>query len=123
MPLDVLIVDDSAITRKILGRVIAQSNLPLGKILEAGDGCEALDTLERQNVGLILADIQMPNMDGLELLEKLKASDQWKNVPVIMISAQGSQAKVKDAIQLGACGYVLKPFRAEHIKQKLASIL
>jgi two-component system, chemotaxis family, chemotaxis protein CheY len=123
MPLDVLIVDDSAAIRKILQRVLAQANLGVGKVLEAADGREALEALKQQAVGLILSDINMPNMDGLQLLGELRANDQWKHVPVLMISTEGSQTKVMEAVQLGAQGFVRKPFTADQIKEKLAGIL
>ena len=64
----------------------------------------------------------MPNMDGLQLLGELKSSDQWKAIPVLMISTEGSQAKVMEAVQLGARGFVRKPFTPDQIKEKLASI-
>jgi two-component system chemotaxis response regulator CheY len=123
MPVDVLIVDDSAAIRKILQRVLTQTNLPLGKVLEAGDGREAIETMKQQAIGLILTDINMPNMDGLQLLSELKANDQWKNVPVLMISTEGSHAKVMEAVQLGAKGFVRKPFTADQMKEKLAGVL
>ena len=122
MPLDVLIVDDSAAIRKILQRVLQQSELVLGKVVEAADGREALEALKTQKVGLILSDINMPNMDGLQLLGQLKSDDQSKHVPVIIISTEGSQTKVMEAVQLGAKGFVRKPFTAEQIKEKLAGI-
>lgn len=123
MPVDVLIVDDSAAIRKILQRVLAQANLGVGKVLEAADGREALEALKQQPVGLILSDINMPNMDGLQLLGELRANDQWKHVPVLMISTEGSQTKVMEAVQLGAQGFVRKPFTADQIKEKLAGML
>ena len=123
MPLDVLIVDDSAAIRKILQRVLAQTNLPLGKVLEAADGREALDALKQHVFGLILSDINMPNMDGLQLLGELKANEQWKHVPVLMISDEASRTKVMEAVQLGARGFVRKPFTADQIKEKLIAIL
>ena len=123
MPLDVLIVDDSAAIRKILQRVLQQSELVLGKVVEAADGREAVEALKLQKVGLIISDINMPNMDGLQLLGQLKANDQWKHVPVIIISTEGNQAKVMEAVQLGAKGFVRKPFTAEQIKEKLAGIV
>jgi two-component system, chemotaxis family, chemotaxis protein CheY len=122
MPVDVLIVDDSAAIRKILQRVLTQAELPLGKVIEAADGREAMVALMSQKVGLILSDINMPNMDGLELLGQLKSDAQWRDVPVIMISAEGSEAKVMEAVQLGARGFVRKPFTAEQIKEKLATL-
>lgn len=123
MPVDVLIVDDSAAIRKILQRVLAQANLGVGKVLEAADGREALEALKQQPVGLILSDINMPNMDGLQLLGELRSNDQWKHVPVLMISTEGSQTKVMEAVQLGAQGFVRKPFTADQIKEKLAGML
>jgi two-component system chemotaxis response regulator CheY len=107
MPLDVLIVDDSAAIRKILHRVLVQAELPLGKVLE----------------GLILSDINMPNMDGIEMLSKIKANEAWKNVPIIMITTEGSQEKVMQALQLGASGYVRKPFTPDQIKEKLVGLV
>ncbi len=118
--LDILIVDDSAGIRKILQRVIRQAEVPLGVVHEAGDGCEALEVLKTHTVGLILSDINMPNMNGLELLSRIKADAAFKNVPVVMVSTEGNQATVLEAVQLGAAGYVRKPFNAEQIKEKLA---
>lgn len=123
MSLDVLIVDDSAAIRKILHRVLVQADVPLGKVFEASDGMEALEKLKIQKVGLVLSDINMPNMDGIELLSRLKADHALKTVPILMITTEGSQAKVMQALQLGAAGYVRKPFTAEQIKEKLVGIV
>lgn len=119
MPLDLLIVDDSAAIRKILERVLRQAGIPIGNVHQSGDGTEAIETLKTQNVGLILADINMPNMDGLELLGKIKETPEWKTIPVIMVTTESSQAKVMQAVELGAAGYIRKPFTAEQIKSKL----
>jgi len=119
MALDVLIVDDSAAIRKILQRVLMQAEVPLGEVHEAGDGVEALSKLKEHPVGLILSDINMPNMDGLQLLSAIKAQATTKDLPVIMITTEGSSTKVMDAVSLGATGYVRKPFTAEQIKEKL----
>jgi|SRR4051812_22181680 two-component system chemotaxis response regulator CheY len=121
--LDILIVDDSAAIRKILQRVLRQTDIPIGTIFEAGDGREALAALTANSVGLILSDINMPNMNGLELLSEIKASETWKSVPVIMVSTEGSQPKVLEAVQLGAAGYVKKPFDATQIKEKLRAFI
>ena len=123
MQLNVLVVDDSAAIRKILVRVLAQTDLPIGQIHEAGDGMEALKKLESNSVGLVLADINMPNMDGLQLLNRLQASSEWKDVPVIMITTEGSPARVLEAVQLGAKGYVRKPFTVEQIKEKISTCM
>jgi two-component system chemotaxis response regulator CheY len=123
MSVDVLIVDDSAAIRKILQRVLRQAEIPIGAIHEAGDGCEALEALKAQKIGLVLSDLNMPNMDGLQLLSQMKASPDWQSVPVVMITTEGSQARVLEAVQLGAAGYVRKPFTADQIKEKLLGIL
>ena len=120
---DVLVVDDSAAIRKILQRVLRQTGMAIRTIHEAGDGQEALDILRVRQPALVLTDINMPRMDGLQFLAALKASDQWRNIPVVMITTEGGEAKVSEAVRLGAAGYVRKPFTADQIKEKLAGIL
>jgi two-component system chemotaxis response regulator CheY len=120
--LDVLIVDDSAAIRKILQRVLRQAEIPIGTVYEAADGVEALEALKKQTVGLILSDINMPNMDGLEFLMKVRAEPAWQSLPIVMVSTEGTQAKVLEAVERGASGYVRKPFTAEQIKEKLAGL-
>lgn len=123
MPFDVLIVDDSAAIRKILQRVLRQAEMSIGEVYEAGDGVEALASLKDHKVGLVLSDINMPNMDGLQLLSQIRASAEWKNLPVLMITTEGSQNKVLEAVNLGASGYVRKPFTADQIKEKLVGLV
>jgi two-component system chemotaxis response regulator CheY len=121
--LDVLIVDDSAAMRKILQRLVRQMDLPLGKIHEAADGIEAVDILKSHQVGLVLSDINMPRMDGLQLLARIKEMVHMKEVPIVMITTEGGQGKVMEAFQLGAIGYVRKPFTAAQIKDKVMGVL
>lgn len=123
MGMDVLIVDDSSAIRKILQRVLQQTEMPIGSVYEAADGAEALSVLKEKAVNLIFSDINMPNMDGLQLLSQLRANDKWKSIPVLMITTEGSQAKVMEAVSLGANGYVRKPFTPDQIKDKLSEIL
>jgi two-component system chemotaxis response regulator CheY len=117
--MNVLIVDDSAAVRKILRRVLQQTGLHLEKIHEASDGLDALRCLRFNNVHLILLDVNMPKMDGFTLLRRLKRSTEWKDIPVIMITTESGQAKVMDAFNLGAIGYIRKPFSAEQIREKI----
>lgn len=123
MESNVLVVDDSAAIRKILQRVLRQTGMAINTIHEAGDGEEALQLLRSHKVDLVLSDINMPKMDGLELLAALKKSPDWMNVPVVMITTEGGETKVAEAVRLGANGYVRKPFTADQIKEKLAGIL
>jgi len=117
-----MIVDDSAAIRKILKRVLDQAGLALGVVIEAGDGIEALEKVKQQPIHLILSDINMPNMDGIQLLTELKSKPESRHIPVIMITTEGGEAKVMEAVQLGAAGYVRKPFTSQQIKEKLIGL-
>jgi two-component system chemotaxis response regulator CheY len=123
MDSDILVVDDSAAIRKILTRVLRQTGMAIQTIREAGDGQEALAVLALHRIDLVLSDINMPKMDGLQLLASLKASPQWQKIPVVMITTEGGETKVAEAVRLGAAGYVRKPFTADQIKEKLVGIL
>jgi len=123
MDSDVLVVDDSAAIRKILQRVLRQTGMAINTIHEAGDGQEALDLLRSRVVDLVLTNINMPRMDGLELLAAIKKSSDLAAVPVVMITTEGGETKVAEAVRLGAAGYVRKPFTTEQVKEKLTGIL
>ncbi len=123
MESDVLVVDDSAAIRKILQRVLRQTGMAIRNIYEAGDGQQALELLSSNPVSLVLTDINMPKMDGLQLLGAMKASEAWRSIAVVMITTEGGEAKVGEAVKLGAAGYVRKPFTADQIKEKLVGIL
>ena len=123
MSLNVLIVDDSSAIRKILQRVLRQVEAPIAEIYEAADGLEALNVLASQKVSFVLSDINMPNMDGLQLLSEIKSRAEFKALPVVMITTEGAQNKVLEAVNLGAAGYVRKPFTPEQIKEKLVGIV
>jgi two-component system chemotaxis response regulator CheY len=123
MDSEILVVDDSAAIRKILQRVLRQTGMAIGAIHEAGDGKDALEILKKQRIDLILTDINMPNMDGLQLLAAVKSSPEQRHVPVVMITTEGGETKVAEAVRLGASGYVRKPFTADQIKEKLVGFL
>jgi len=118
-----MVVDDSAAIRKILQRVLRQTGMAIRSIHEAGDGQEALELLKTQSINLVLTDINMPKMDGIQLLAAMKATPRWHHIPVVMITTEGGESKVSEAVRLGAAGYVRKPFTADQIKEKLAGIL
>jgi two-component system chemotaxis response regulator CheY len=118
--MNILIVDDSMALRKILQRVIRNAGVVVDQIQEAADGNLALQCLEQFRPDVILSDINMPNMDGLELLRRIKGSDDWKSLPVIMISTEASREHVMESIELGACNFIRKPFNEDDIREKLA---
>jgi len=118
-----LIVDDSSVMRKIVERCLRQAGLNLAQVLEAGDGAEALVALQNHRVDLILCDINMPVMDGLEFVKHLSSVENAKGVPVVMITTEGSEAHVVQALSAGARGYIRKPFTADQVKQHLLAVL
>jgi two-component system, chemotaxis family, chemotaxis protein CheY len=118
-----LIVDDSSVMRKIVERSLRQAGLNLTQVLEAGNGAEALDVLQESQVDLILCDINMPVMDGLEFVKQLSGVENGKGVPVVMITTEGSESHVVQAISAGARGYIRKPFTPEQVKEHVLPVL
>ena len=118
-----LIVDDSSVMRKIVERSLRQAGIELKQVLEAGNGAEALTVLQDNLVDLILCDINMPVMDGLEFVKQLPAVGNAKGVPVVMITTEGSEAHVVQALSLGARGYIRKPITAEQVKEHVLPVL
>lgn len=117
----VLIVDDFATMRRILKNILKQ--LGFRNLVEADDGTSAWDILEGQKVDLIISDWNMPKMTGLELLKKVRASDKYKKTPFLMVTAEAQKQNVIEAVQAGVSNYVVKPFTAEAISDKLEKIL
>lgn len=119
----VLIVDDSAMMRKIVLRALTLAGIEFEKTLEAGDGREALELLKTNTVELIMCDINMPVMNGLEMLENLRAQNLAVGVPVVMVTTEGSAEHVKQAVAVGASGYIRKPFTPDQVKLRITPLL
>ena len=119
----VLIVDDSSVMRKIVERSLRQAGLEPMQVFEAGSGIEGLEVLGRQSIDLILSDINMPSMDGLEFLRQLRGQNLADGIPVVMITTESSEEHVKQAILAGAQGYIRKPFTIDHIKTNVKPLL
>ena len=118
-----LIVDDSSVMRKIVERALRQAGLDPLVVHEASSGAEGLEVLKGETVDIILSDINMPVMDGLEFLRQLKAQNLAAGVPVIMITTESSEEHVRQAIQAGAVGYIRKPITAEQVKERVLPLL
>ena len=118
-----LIVDDSSVMRKIVERSLRQAGLDLMVVHEAGSGTEGLDLLRAKAVDLILTDINMPSMDGLEFLRQIRAQNLAPGVPVVMITTESSEEHVKQAILSGAQGHIRKPFTAEQVKERVLPLV
>ena len=117
----ILIVDDFATMRRILKNILKQ--LGFKNLVEADDGTTAWEVLEGQKIDLIISDWNMPKMTGLELLKKVRASDAYKGAPFLMVTAEAQKQNVIEAVQAGVSNYVVKPFTAEAISDKLEKIL
>jgi two-component system chemotaxis response regulator CheY len=123
MPIRALIVDDSSVMRKIVERSLRQAGIDLTEVFQAGNGAEAPVVLKESAVDLILCDINMPVMDGLEFIKLLPGIENAKNVPVVMITTEGSEAHVVQALSCGARGYIRKPFTPEQVKEHVIPVL
>ena len=123
MAFNVLIVDDSSSMRMMLRKTLEVSGFDIGEIFEAGNGKEALEMLENTWADLILTDVHMPEMDGFSFLKMLKEKDVVSTTPVVVVTTEGREERVDELIQLGASGWVKKPFRPEEIKGILIEAL
>ncbi len=117
----VLIVDDFSIMRGIIRRMLLKE-FGTNNIFEAEDGVSAWQTLNSEKVDLVLCDWNMPNMTGLDLLEKVRAHKELAQIPFIMITAEGKKENVIEATKKGVSGYIIKPFTAKDLRKKLSPI-
>ncbi len=122
-PIRTLIVDDSSVMRKIVERSLRSAGLDLCEVLEASNGAEAIAVLDEHKVDLVLSDINMPVMDGLEFVRRLPSVPNAAGVPVVMITTEGSESNVVQALSLGAKGYIRKPFTADQVKEHVIPVL
>ncbi len=116
----VLVVDDFATMRKIVRNILKQ--IGFEDILEAEDGTAALRLIKNDQVGLVVTDWNMPNMSGLDLLREIRQNPQTTNLPVLMVTAEGLKENVMEAVKAGVSNYVVKPFTAEVLQEKIENI-
>jgi two-component system, chemotaxis family, chemotaxis protein CheY len=123
MAFSVMIVDDSAVMRGFIRRVLTLSGFEVSECLEASNGEEALARLEGQSVDVILTDINMPKMNGEELLRRLETDVRLRSVPTLVISTDATKARILKMLSLGAQGYMTKPFSPEALREELERVL
>ena len=123
MAFNILVVDDSETMRAVIKKTVAMSGVHIGELLEASNGKEALQILEDMWMDVVLTDINMPEMGGVEFLREVKSNEVLRNIPVIFISTESSQTRVDEVAHLGAAAYVKKPFQPEKIKEILLDVL
>ena len=123
MAFNVLIVDDSSSMRAIIKKIIRVSGFNIGECLEASDGRDALNILRNQWVDLVITDINMPNMNGLELISEIKKDKLLNTIPTVIVTTEGSEKIVQECMKMGASGYIKKPFQPEELKNVLNTII
>lgn len=123
MAFDFLVVDDSDTARAVVGKILRLSGLDIGRVLEAANGVEALQLLATERVDALLTDINMPEMNGVELIEKMRQDERYAAVPVLVISTEGSQTRVEHLLQEGVRVYLRKPFPPEKLREALEGLL
>ena len=119
----VLLVDDSETIRGAIERTFKMAKLPMEEVIQASNGAEALEILKTRWVDMVLADINMPVMNGMDLVRKMKANSEWKEIPVAIISTEGSKTRMEELRSAGIAGYLRKPCRPEEIRDLLHAVL
>jgi two-component system chemotaxis response regulator CheY len=117
----ILVVDDSRIMRNIVKNTFAELKIPC-QFLEAENGQKACQLLETNKVSLILLDWNMPEMDGMQFLKKVRSMPDYKELPIIMVTSESAKYSVVEALQNGATDYIVKPIRDKVFMEKLSEI-
>jgi len=117
----VLVVDDSRIMRHIVKETFAELKIPC-EFLEAGNGADAFRLLKTNNVSIILLDWNMPEMDGIEFLKKVRSVPDYSELPIIMVTSEAAKYCVVDALKNGATDYIVKPFNTRIFREKILEI-
>ncbi|MBN2290413.1 MAG: response regulator [Candidatus Glassbacteria bacterium] len=123
MSYNILIIDDSKTIRKVIAKTIDMAQVPIGQLFEAANGREGLEVLGREWIDLVLVDINMPVMGGVEMVESMDADGLLATVPVVIVSTEGSQTRIEELSAKGVRAYIRKPFTPEKLKQVIAEIL
>lgn len=121
LSMKILVVDDFATMRKIVRNILKQ--IGFTNIVEADDGANALSVIKQEKIDFVVTDWNMPNMTGLELLKNIRATETAKDLPVLMVTAEGLAENVVDAVKAGVDNYIVKPFTAETVQEKIEQIL
>lgn len=122
MPINILVVDDSAVMRSMIKKTIIQSNLEVGEVYEAGNGKEGLEMLKGHWFDLLFIDVNMPVMDGMEMLDEIRKSPETRDIPILIVSTESNAQRI-EIINKHNAGFVHKPFTPEMLREKVLSVL
>jgi two-component system chemotaxis response regulator CheY len=117
----ILIVDDMQTMRRVLKSALA--DLGFTDVTDADGGTSALALLGKENFELVITDWNMPDMAGIDLLKAIRADDKWKDMPVVMVTAEAKKEQIMEAAKAGVNGYVIKPFQPAMLKEKLEKVV
>jgi len=123
MAYNILVVDDSKIIRSVIAKTLTMAGIPVNELYEAENGKEGLAALEANRVDIVLADINMPEMSGIEMVQKMSDNGQLESVPVVIVSTEGSKTRIEELRAKGVSGYIRKPFTPEVVKEVLENIM
>jgi two-component system chemotaxis response regulator CheY len=115
--MNILVVDDSSLTRRAITRIINMIGLDANQIFEAENGKEALKTLKEQNIDLVLADLNMPEMGGIEMIYHMRGDEATRDIPVVVVSTESSTTVIEGLLADGAKDYLHKPFTPEQFRE------
>lgn len=118
----VLIVDGSTVMRRVIERSLHLAGLELQQVVEASNGTEALAAIEQHHPDIVLAEIKLEEVSGLDLLRRLREAEETRTLPFIFISSQAGESQVAEALSLGAQGFIRKPFTADQVKDYIAPL-
>ncbi len=120
MAYNLLIVDDSVLTRVAIKRIIEMIDIKVDQIYEAENGAKAFEVLDNHQINLVLADLNMPEMGGMELVKKMKDNQNYTNIPIIVVSTESSVTRIKELLEDGIVDYLHKPFTPEEFRSIIA---
>jgi two-component system chemotaxis response regulator CheY len=119
----ILVVDDSVLTRTAIKRIIQMVDIEVDQIFEAGNGAEALEVLDREQIDLVLADLNMPQMNGIELVHHMQEKECYSRIPVVVVSTESSSTRIDELLEEGIKGYLHKPFQPEDFREIISQSL
>lgn len=123
MAYNILIIDDSTTARAVISKTLEMSGVAVGEVYFAENGLKALEILKKEWVDLAFTDINMPEMSGMELVQTMSEDEELREIPIVVVSTEGSQARIDELRSHGIRAYIRKPFTPEELKQVVDNLM